>query len=101
MAVVAHAPAPIRPMASATLLLQELTCVGDIPTEVCPYIWVVWTPVRAVRRALPARDARCLVALMRLLLLLGGPSMGSGCIYPYANTLFASMHRYVVLFSHP
>ena len=33
---VAQAPAPIRPVASATLDLQVLTTLGAIPTVVCP-----------------------------------------------------------------
>ena len=35
---VAQAPATMRPVASATLLLQEFTLVGDIPTAVLPQI---------------------------------------------------------------
>lgn len=54
MADVAYAPAPISPVASATLGLHLLTFDGAIPTAVKTiYIWAVCTPVSAMRLAFP------------------------------------------------
>ena len=52
MADVAHAPAPIMPVALAMFLLHPLVAVGDIPTAVWPYAWAAWTPVSAILLAL-------------------------------------------------